>query len=784
MAFIYGVSLYDPSAAADAGPDAYLTQALDNALNVWGQYIGTSGSLKVALNIEDLGPPGANGLIVLADGAPYESIYNGTAPDGRAVLQPAAVSDLAKGTPYDIGDIVINFNSELLPSIATETGYNIVTLFEHELAHGFAFDSYRNATGSLGASTRETPFDVLSNDNGSSDFFTGAVAESVYGGPVPLTTGLGAGSNGVHVGATGTAADPASLRNDLMYPISMPGQSITALDVAILEDCGIPISAGGHALIDPTPTTTVASLAAVQGPTVTDPVIGGVTQPYELVTIMSGSTVLGTTTASASGVWAFRPAGLADGAVTLTASLPRANGAVLTSTSFTLDTLDPLNKAFLDVVGRPLDAASLPGLRANLLAGGSVTYLRDVLATSVEGSRALYNLWVAVVGRAITTAELPVAQQALGNGASLASLRGVLANSAEAATAVTSIFQAVVGRGLAAGEPQGVANALAGGASLASLRTTLSTSAEAAAKIGLLFSGTVGRAPTAAELTAVAGALAGSASLASLRGVLSTSPEEATAVTGLFNAVLGRAPTAAELPAVEQAIANGASLGSLRAVLSASAEEGKAVTAAYQSVLGRTPSPTEIQAVEAGIAGGGTLAAAKAALVNSTEVANDVTAAVQAALGRPANPVEIAADRSELQSGISLAVVEAQIAQLAGGPAPQPAGAPVIAITPATLGIAGPNLVYGLLNNDALIASAAETVTDQYGGAVGKAIISGFNPAVDAFQIESKQATSFAQLTLSRPNATDTLVSLPGGATFLLQGTPATALTAANFHFV
>ena len=36
MAFTYNVSLYDPAAAADSGPDASLTQALDNALNVWG----------------------------------------------------------------------------------------------------------------------------------------------------------------------------------------------------------------------------------------------------------------------------------------------------------------------------------------------------------------------------------------------------------------------------------------------------------------------------------------------------------------------------------------------------------------------------------------------------------------------------------------------------------------------------------------------------------------------------------------------------------------------------
>ena len=731
MAFNYSVSLYDPAAASDGAQDAYLTQALDNALNVWGQYLGGS-VLKVQLNVRNLGSANADGLIALADAEPTTFT-----PDANGLRQPAAVAALRSGTHVAGSDITIDFNSQLLSGLAANTSYNPVTLFEHELMHGFGFDGFENPYYPSSVATGETPFDSLSSRSGPSDVFTGAAAEYVYGGPVPLTTGLGSGSNYYHVGATGTAADPAALRADLIYPISMPGQSITALDAAMLEDIGIPLSAAGYALIDPNPSTSIGSLAAVKGATVTDPVIGGITQPGEQVTVLSGSTVLGTTTAGGDGAWAFRAAGLADGPVTLTASLPGAGGPVLVSTSLTLDTLDPLGRTYLDVLGRPLDAAALPGVRANLLAGGSVAALRGYLATTAEAATALGNLWMAVVGRAITARELPADEQALASGASLASLRGVLA-----------------------------------------------TSAEAAGKLAGLFNDTVGRAPLASELPVDEGALAGTASLASLRMVLGASAEEAAAVTALFTSVLGRAPTAAELPVVQQQIGNGAILGNLRAVLASSAEEAGAITAAYQSVLGRTPSPAEIQAVEAGIAGGGTLAAAKAALVNSAEAGNDVTAAFQSALGRPANPVEVAASRSELQSGISLAVVRTQVAQLAGGPAPQPAGAPTIAITPATLAGAGPSLVYGLLNNDALIAGAAETVTDQFGGASGEAVISGFNPAVDVFQIEARQAASFAQLTFAQPNATDTLIGVPGGAAFLLHGTPQAALTAANFHFV
>ena len=78
----------------------------------------------------------------------------------------------------------------------------------------------------------------------------------------------------------------------------------------------------------------------------------------------------------------------------------------------------------------------------------------------------------------------------------------------------------------------------------------------------------------------------------------------------------------------------------------------------------------------------------------------------------------------------------------------------------------------------------AESVNATFSGVSGEAIITGFNPAVDVFQIESRQAASFAQVSLFALDATDTVVSVPGGASFVLNGTPHTALTAANFHFV
>ena len=70
-----------------------------------------------------------------------------------------------------------------------------------------------------------------------------------------------------------------------------------------------------------------------------NPAIKGTGQANTLVTIKEGGTVLGTTTADSTGAWSFTPAGLADGAHTLTATQTDLAGNTGTATlSFTLDT--------------------------------------------------------------------------------------------------------------------------------------------------------------------------------------------------------------------------------------------------------------------------------------------------------------------------------------------------------------------------------------------------------------------------------------------------------------
>ncbi len=74
-----------------------------------------------------------------------------------------------------------------------------------------------------------------------------------------------------------------------------------------------------------------------------NPAVKGIGQANTLVTIKEGGATLGTTMADGTGAWSFTPAGLADGAHTLTASQTDLAGNTGTATlSFTLDTTAPV----------------------------------------------------------------------------------------------------------------------------------------------------------------------------------------------------------------------------------------------------------------------------------------------------------------------------------------------------------------------------------------------------------------------------------------------------------
>ncbi len=694
MGFAASVSFFDPTSASDP-QDGNLQQALGQALAAWSQYISGVGTLDVQLNVKSLDSS------TLADGGPTRAKITGQTLNGNQIVELSSSNSLETGNHIASNDISLDFNSSYLSAYASTDSNYLVATFEHELLHGFGVIGYRDSTGQL--SGYETVFDSLSQFNATGqDFFTGANAVAAYGGPIPLTTSLGA-SNYYHLGATGTASDPVSLQNDILSPYGSDGP-ISGLDVAILKDLGIPLTAAGQTLI---------------------------------------------------------------------ASYISANQTII----------DAVTGVFTAVLGRSITAGELSGAEQQLASGASIADIRTYLATTGEAANAINYIFLSVLGRAPAASDYAGLEQALASGATLTDLRNYFSTTAEAGNAIASMFDTVLGRAPAAGEVASLEASLADGASLSGIRGYFSTTQEAANAITAVFNADLGRAPTAADLSGLEQALANGASIANLRSYFAATTESANAINAVFQATVGRAPNVGDVPSIQADFARGWSVSGLRTVLATSAEEGTAIARAYQNDLGRPATPSDVAAVEQNLVGGSTLQALQSTLVGSAEFAGDISATFQAVLGRPANAVEIAADGSQILSSYStLATIEAQLGELSGGQPPPGSGA-VIGITPQTISGGGPNLVYGILNNDAVISANPLAVADQAFGALSSPTITGFNPATDVIQIQHSQVSSFAALGLA-PITNGTSVYVGNGGFIDLNGTAQASLSAANFRFV
>lgn len=930
MSFNYSVNLSD-SLSSVHPQDGIVSQALGNALAAWSPYINGVGTLNVQLTIADLGPASAAGTIVLASAKPTTYTIPGPLVGGVATTVNSAVDELTTGQHLAGSDITINVNSEILPQLTTPQSDNITAVLEHELAHGFGISGYRLSNGQLGYLA--SAFDNRSVIVNGLDYFTGPAASFVYGGVVPLTTAQGPGSNYYHVGV-GNGGDPPSLSNDLMYWLSGPGRSISALDVAILEDVGIPISAAGQALIDPSPTITIAELAGDGVHGVVDAAVGGTTQPDEVVIIVAAGRVLGTVRASEAGQWSLTPTGLDDGTYVIQAEITGPSGvqAIATQTVI-LDTTDPLDATYEQVLGFDPDAASLAAGRQLLESGDPLQSIRAYLANSGTAANVLSAIYLAVTGAAPAAGTIGVDQSLLANGDTLAAIRAYAASSGAAFTALAGIYQSVLGQPIPAdsiapdevllaqgqsltgirtylastgqaftalngtyqavlGQPipagaiapdevllaqgQSLAgiqsylayspqaiSALAGvyrtvlgqaipvllisqdqtllaqGQSLAGIQTYLSSTSEAFAALDAVYRAVLGTPIPSGVVSLDEGLLAQGQSLSGIQTYLSGTGQAFTALNAVYQAVLGQPIPASVIGTDEMLLAQGQSLAGIRTYLSGTGQAFTAlnavyqavfgqpiptnviatdegllaqgqtlagiqaylattqsaaltVTAVYQSVLGRTPTASELASAQQSIASGGSVQAVAATLVNGPELANDISTATQAQLGRPANAVELAADRAEIGAGLGFPVLQSQLAELHGmlTTAPYSAANPLLVttgstiaeITPQTVAGPSPNLVYGLLHNDALIAAQPETVT--FNAATHDTpTITGFDPMHDVIQIQSAQAANFASLVLTQSGGTTSILFGPG-AVINLQGVAQNSLTAADFRFV
>jgi collagen type I alpha len=256
--FQFDVLLSD-TAGLTGTQEGQIVNDLSAAAQDWAQYITGHTTLRIQLDIVSGSGSGAE----LATGGATTNISNGATLDGRSLLLPSSLIALTTGSYVQgvTSDITVTFFagnlSELYvnpsptpqPSGSVPGGkFDLVTVFRHELAHGFGFGGLTSSSGSLGS--QETLFDhYIQTVNGTVDF-TGPNAEAAYGTllgtdvatPVPLTT-LANGEGYAHF--ANSNSDPNA--TDLMSGLGLPAatqRDISPMDLAVLQDVGEPVTAG------------------------------------------------------------------------------------------------------------------------------------------------------------------------------------------------------------------------------------------------------------------------------------------------------------------------------------------------------------------------------------------------------------------------------------------------------------------------------------------------------------------------------------------------------------
>ncbi len=244
-----------------------LSADLAQAAADWSGYLNSNADIRVQVDVG--GFPDNLGFIVQNDSNDFATLS--TTADGKALVEPwgervLQTGSQTAGSPYDI-HIYLNLNSN--PGGATvyinpdpaaggpvpSGEYDATTMFRKALGYGLGFAAM-TTTDAQAAASRVTPLDQYirytgaptgtslgADDIGAYDLF-GSTVEAVYGGPVPLVTPQpGYNEAFVHMGNTPTvsgASDIMAVTQDIV------GKSlgISALDLAIMQEAGVPIVPG------------------------------------------------------------------------------------------------------------------------------------------------------------------------------------------------------------------------------------------------------------------------------------------------------------------------------------------------------------------------------------------------------------------------------------------------------------------------------------------------------------------------------------------------------------
>ncbi len=248
-AVVYTVAFNDPS-NAEAAYHAEIAADLLAAGADWSGHLIGTGTVNLQVNFD---------AEATASGASATSVLVGTRNGLSVYEQGAAYAATGGEGAHTAVDGVINIGTSYLsqylwfdPAPATRTApvpagrVDAVSVFLHELCHIFAFNGFRNAqTGALPGSYEST-FDqdvsFTSTAGGVTPFFTGANAEAIYGGPVPLTYGdyPHFGNTAPRPGSDLTTVAADELMNGVTFYTGLR-YDVSPLDLSVLKDTGVPV---------------------------------------------------------------------------------------------------------------------------------------------------------------------------------------------------------------------------------------------------------------------------------------------------------------------------------------------------------------------------------------------------------------------------------------------------------------------------------------------------------------------------------------------------------------
>jgi hypothetical protein len=252
------------SASLVAEIENELTYAADN----WGQYITGAAPLRVSLTFVNAGAFGSE----IASGSPGDFISNGETIDGHAVYVPDSLytletGDYASGTSTDIAITLVAstsllselyINTDPAASTAVPAGeIDLLSVLTHEFGHGLGFIGLINRASPTAGSPPVASgapvgiYDTFVSYSSNGATFDGPNAEAAYGAlinagssvPVPLYDTSDASlytENFYHLSGSVAALSGDLMESELSAGTYLP---ISNLDLAILKDTGVPVTA-------------------------------------------------------------------------------------------------------------------------------------------------------------------------------------------------------------------------------------------------------------------------------------------------------------------------------------------------------------------------------------------------------------------------------------------------------------------------------------------------------------------------------------------------------------